>query len=68
MATQLVSARREPTERSIPAVMITKVIPVPMMAKMDTWRTTFVRLWTVRNSFEVKDMRTTSTASMTMEP
>ncbi len=35
-----VKATTDPTERSIPAVRITKVIPAAMMAMIDVWRET----------------------------
>lgn len=33
----------EPTDRSIPPVRITQVIPTAMIALIDTWRSTFSR-------------------------
>ena len=48
IATHPVSATSEPTERSMPAVMMIKVIPEAIMALIETCRATFVRLGTVR--------------------
>ena len=36
--TALERARMEPTDKSIPPVKMTKVIPKAMIALMDTWR------------------------------
>src|SRR3990172_9098960 len=42
-------ARTEPTDRSIPPVRITNVMPAAMIALIETWRVTLSRLPTVRN-------------------
>src|SRR4030042_192874 len=43
----------EPTERSMPAVSMTKVIPKATMAMIEVWRATFSRFETERNSGEL---------------
>ena len=40
----------EPTERSIPAVMMTRVIPRAMMLITAVWRTTLARLVSVKSA------------------
>ncbi|MOA29223.1 hypothetical protein D3C78_1502270 [compost metagenome] len=42
------SAITGPTERSMPPVRIAQVMPTAIMALIDTWRATLVRLLTVR--------------------
>src|SRR5438132_8334626 len=53
-------ARIEPTERSMPAVRITNVIPAAMMALTDTWRATLSRFSGVRNAGDNSASATTS--------
>ena len=48
-AAQPARAMVEPTDRSIPPVMITIVMPAATMALMETWRATLIRLEAVRN-------------------
>src|SRR5512139_541182 len=68
MATQPDRAASEPTDRSMPAVMMMKVIPAEMMALMETWRATFNRLDTVRKFSVARDMAASSTNSTAMAP
>ena len=61
------SAKIAPTERSIPPVMMTIVIPTPMIVFTEVWRRTLERLRTVRNvpvSHWKKTQRTTRKMNM----
>lgn len=59
----------EPTERSMPRVSTTKSMPMAMMpAPEATWRTTFIRLRSVRNASDQKDATITSTRKMPNVP
>ncbi len=51
-ATAPAMAKIEPTERSIPPVRMTKVMPTAMMPKIELWRTTLSTLVTLRNTGE----------------
>jgi hypothetical protein len=68
MAMQAVTATREPTERSIPAVIMTKVMPDAIMALMETCLATFMRLFNVKNLGVVNDTPTKRTMSMATAP
>ncbi len=50
METTPASARTEPTERSMPPVMITKVSPTARMVLMAIWRETFATFSAVEKS------------------
>ncbi len=52
------SAITEPTERSMPPVRITYVIPTAMMALIETWRPTFSMLLTDRKLLLAKAITT----------
>ncbi len=68
MATQLERATSEPTERSMPAVMMMKVMPTDMMVLMDTCRATLTRLGTVRKDLLARDMARVMTKRTPKEP
>src|SRR5688572_9629859 len=57
------SASRDPTDRSMPPEMITKVSPMPRMALMDDCWVTFRRLSALRKCGEATPSSTTSAAS-----
>ena len=44
----------DPTDRSIPAVRMTNVMPTPMIPTMDAWRATLARLLIVRKAGDSK--------------
>src|SRR3954452_21165511 len=48
--TTAVSARMDPTDRSMPPVRMTKVIPIAITPTIDAWRETFRTLRTWKNS------------------
>jgi hypothetical protein len=58
-AMTLVSARTEPTDRSIPAIMMTKVIPTATMPITETCRRTFIWFCNVRKAGVSKEITTT---------
>ena len=58
-----VKAKTEPTERSIPAVSTTNVIPTEIHTLTDIWRNTFQRLLAVRNLSDNKLIARQSTKS-----
>ena len=68
MATQLESATSDPTERSMPAVMMMKVMPAAMMVLMETCRATLMRLGTVRNDLFARAMAKVMTKRTPNEP
>src|ERR1700674_395182 len=53
-----VSAMSDPTERSMPAVMITKVCPAARIALTEIWRSTLTTLPGARKSPWVRPLRT----------
>jgi len=68
MATQLESATREPTERSMPDVMMMKVMPAEMIVFMETCRATLTRLGTVRKDLFARDMARVMTKRTPKDP
>ena len=58
----------DPTDRSIPAVRMTNVMPTPMIPTMDAWRATLARLLIVRKAGDSKAPTTTSTSRATQDP
>src|ERR1700736_5102461 len=56
----------EPTERSMPAEMMTMVIPMATTPMIATWRTRFERLLNVRKFGEVKERMTKKASRMRM--
>jgi hypothetical protein len=54
-----------PTERSMPPVRITQVMPTAMIALIETWRAMFSRLAPVRNLSLAKIMKTVTTTRPT---
>src|ERR1041385_1887830 len=59
-ATTPLNATSAPTERSIPAVRITNVIPTAMIAVIDVWRETFRMLSAVKKEGESCEKRSIS--------
>jgi hypothetical protein len=53
----------EPTERSMPPVRITKVIPTAIIAVMAVWPTRIIRFSSVKNDFESTEKIPISTKS-----
>src|ERR1700677_1812967 len=62
----LLNPTTEPTERSIPAEIITMVIPMATTPMIATWRTRFERLLRVRKLGEVKERMTKKASRMRM--
>jgi hypothetical protein len=62
--TTAVTARADPTERSIPPVKMTNVIPTAKTMLMDAWRRIFTRLLVVKKVVVVKENRTAITIKM----
>src|SRR5580704_382422 len=62
----LLNPTMEPTERSIPAEMMTMVIPIATTPMMATWRTRFERLLSVRKLGDVKERMTKKAIRMRM--
>jgi hypothetical protein len=60
----LLNPTTEPTERSIPAEMITRVIPIATTPIIETWRTRFDKLLSVRKLGAVKARTTKKTNKM----
>ena len=60
--------RMEPTDRSMPRVRITNVMPVARMPTIETWRSTFKRLGTVRNRGDRKEAAITSRINAAKTP
>ena len=63
-----VSATVEPTERSMPLVRMTKVMPMPRMPYMATWRSTLRRLAGLRKNGEMNEAAMMSTISAPARP
>src|SRR5207302_4979103 len=61
-------ASSEPTDRSIPAVRMTKVIPAAMIALMETCRATLSRFSAVRNEGESSARAATSVTNAMVRP
>ena len=62
----LLNPTREPTERSMPAEMMTMVIPIATTPMIATWRTRFERLLSVRKLGDVKERMTKKASRMRM--
>ena len=65
------SARIEPTERSMPPVRITSVIPTATIPLLETWRSTLERLPGLRKMFTPREFTgedSTPTSSRRAKP
>ncbi len=68
VATHAANATIAPTERSMPPVTMTKVMPTAMMPMTEICLSMLVRLDMVRNTLELNDSTTNSATNATYTP